>query len=239
MKQKMATALVTLMGISLLGYTASRTLNFIRMTLPLDQHDTAYLALVAFDGGLLLWTAFYLHGAKGPWQRGIAALMIVVSLVGVLIGFGADTLYTATGFGLAKMTAGDAQSAIWAMVIIIGLNVAAVTITHMTHPDALRAQAEEEAHDRITMATLEQIKQNATQLAAELAPQLASKWTHDMRSQHLQGIEPAPAPPRLKPVRMNSEVRPPADLFELAPLDPEEAPRPLARKSGRNGNGKV
>src|ERR1700730_13948773 len=99
MKQKMATALLTIMGISLLGYTASRTLNFIRMTLPADQHDTAYLALVAFDGGLVLWTAFYLHGAKGPWQRGIAALMIVVSLVGVLIGFGADTLYTATGFG--------------------------------------------------------------------------------------------------------------------------------------------
>ena len=235
MKQKMATALVTLMGISLLGYTASRTLNFIRMTLPPDQHDTAYLALVAFDGGLLLWTAFYLHGAKGPWQRGIAALMIVVSLVGVLIGFGADTLYTATGFGLAKMTAGDAQSAIWGMVIIIGLNVAAVTVTHMTHPDALRNQAEEEAHDRITMATLEQIKQNATHLAAELAPQLAGKWMHDMRSQHLHGIEPAPAPPRLKPVRMNSEAMPPADLFELTHLDPEEAPRPLARKSGRNG----
>ena len=235
MKQKMATALVTLMGISLLGYTASRTLNFIRMTLPPDQHDTAYLALVAFDGGLLLWTAFYLHGAKGPWQRGIAALMIVVSLVGVLIGFGADTLYTATGFGLAKMTAGDAQSAIWGMVIIIGLNVAAVTVTHMTHPDALRAQAEEEAHDRITMATLEQIKQNATHLAAELAPQLAGKWTQDMRLQHLQGIEPASAPPRLKPVRLNSEAKPPAGLFELTRLEPEEAPRPLAHKSGRNG----
>ena len=235
MKQKMATALVTLMGISLLGYTASRTLNFIRMTLPPDQHDTAYLALVAFDGGLLLWTAFYLHGAKGPWQRGIAALMIVVSLVGVLIGFGADTLYTATGFGLAKMTAGDAQSAIWGMVIIIGLNVAAVTLTHMTHPDALRAQAEEEAHDRITMATLEQIKQNATQLAAELAPQLAGKWTDDMRSQQLHGIDRPPAPPRLKPARMNAEVKPPADLFELTSHDAEEEPRPLARKSARNG----
>jgi len=235
MKQKMATALVTLMGISLLGYTASRTLNFIRMTLPPDQHDTAYLALVAFDGGLLLWTAFYLHGAKGPWQRGIAALMIVVSLVGVLIGFGADTLYTATGFGLAKMTAGDAQSAIWGMVIIIGLNVAAVTVTHMTHPDALRNQAEEEAHDRITMATLEQIKQNAAHLAAELAPQLAGKWMQDMRSQQLHGIELPPAPPRLKPARLNSEAKPPADLFELTPLDPEEALRPLARKSGRNG----
>ena len=239
MKQKMATALVTLMGISLLGYTASRTLNFIRLTLPPDQHDTAYLALVAFDGGLLLWTAFYLHGAKGPWQRGIAALMIVVSLIGVLIGFGADTLYTAAGYGLAKMSAGDAASAIWAMVIIIGLNVAAVTVTHMTHPDALRAQAEEEAHDRITMATLEAIKQNAAHLAAELAPQLANKWTDDMRSSQLRSIDQPPAPPRLKPVRLNAEAKRPSDMFELEPLDHEESARPLGRKSGRNGNGKV
>ena len=239
MKQKMATALVTLMGMSLLAYTASRTLNFIRLTLPPDQHDTAYLALVAFDGGLILWTAFYLHGAKGPWQRGIAALMIVVSLVGVLIGFGADTLYTATGFGLAKMSAGDAQSAIWAMVIIIGLNVAAVTITHMTHPEALRAQAEEEAHDRITMATLEAIKQNATHLAAELAPQLANKWTNDMRSQQLHGIDIPAASPRLKPVRLNAESKRLSEHMDLAPLDPEEAVRPLARKSGRNGNGQI
>lgn len=193
MKQKMATALITLMGISLLIYTASRTLNFIRLTLPAGSQDTAYLALVAFDGGLVLWAAFYLYGAKGPWQRGIAALMTIVSLVGVCIGFGADTLYTASGAGLARLDPGTVQTAIWAMVIIIALNVAAVTLTHMTHPDALLAQAEEEAQDQITHATLEGIKRNSLALAGELGPQLANRWTSRTRTLHAGGQEHVPS----------------------------------------------
>jgi len=231
MKQKMSAAVITLMALTLLVYTASRTLNFIRLTLPPTSQDTAYLALVAFDGGLVLWTLFYLHGARGPWQRGISALMVVVSLIAVLLGFGADTVYTASGYGLAHMSAGDAQSAIYAMVAIIGLNVAAVTFVHMTSPEALLAQAEEEARDKITSATLERIGQNATQLASEVAPQLAADWQSRTRRQHLDGIMPAiqtaPVEPEsrraaLDPSRLNAAVSQP---------EPEIAPA-IAKRNG-------
>lgn len=58
MKQKIALALVTFMGLALLGYTALRTLDVIQLALPTDQQAIGYLALVAFDGGLVGWTLF-------------------------------------------------------------------------------------------------------------------------------------------------------------------------------------
>lgn len=213
MKQKMASALITIMGVALLLYTSLRTLSFIRLTLPRESQDTGYLALVSFDGGVLLWTLFYLHGARGPWQRGISALMVVVDLIGVIVGFGADTLWTASGYGLSQMTRESAQTAILAMVSIIALNVVAVIACHLTSPDALLAQAHEEAQDRITTATLEQIGHNATQLAAEVAPQLAADWQQRTRRQHLDAItvdqNPRPVA-QLPPERLNAEAEPEA-----------------------------
>ena len=148
MKQKMALALVTLMGLALLGYTALRTLDLIQLTLPANQQVVGYLALVAFDGGLVGWTLFYLHGAKGAWQRGIAALMILVSLVGVLIAFGVDTFYQSAARGtIAEIDPQMVTTAIWGMVIIIGTNVAAVTAIHLMDPEARRLLAEVVARD--------------------------------------------------------------------------------------------
>lgn len=189
MKQKIALVLVTLMGLALLAYTALRTLDLIQLTLPADQQAIGYLALVAFDGGLVGWTLFYLHGAKGAWQRGISALMIAISLAGVLIAFGADTLYQANVRGtLATLDPALLATAIWGMVLIIGANVAAVTAIHLTDPLARKAQAEEEARDRITEAALAQIASNAETLAAELAPQLGAAWLTEMRAQYAHAL---------------------------------------------------
>jgi hypothetical protein len=118
MKQKIALLLVTTMGLSLLAYTALRTLDFVQLTLPADSQAVGYLALVAFDGGLVGWTLFYLHGARGAWQRGVAVLMIGVSLIGVLIAFGADTFYQSAARGTLQTV--DPQlvtTAIWGIVV--------------------------------------------------------------------------------------------------------------------------
>jgi len=189
MKQKMALALVTLMGLALLGYTALRTLDLIQLTLPANQQVVGYLALVAFDGGLVGWTLFYLHGAKGAWQRGIAALMILVSLVGVLIAFGVDTFYQSAARGtIAEIDPQMVTTAIWGMVIIIGTNVAAVTGIHLMDPEARRLQAEEEARDKITEAALRQIASSAESLASELAPRLGEAWLTEMRARYAHGL---------------------------------------------------
>jgi hypothetical protein len=162
------------------------------LTLPASQQVIGYLALVAFDGGLVGWTLFYLHGARGAWQRSISALMIVVSLTGVLIAFGADTFYQSAARGtIAEVDPGMVEGAIWGMVAIIGTNVAAVTAVHLTDPEARRLQAEEEARDKITEAALRQIASNSESLAAELAPRLGEAWLIDMRARYANGL-PSP-----------------------------------------------
>jgi hypothetical protein len=227
MKQKIALVLVTLMGLALLGYTALRTLDLIQLTLPADQQAIGYLALVAFDGGLVGWTLFYLHGAKGAWQRGISAMMIVVSLAGVLIAFGADTLYQANARGtLASLDPALVATAIWGMVLIIGANVGAVTAVHLTDPNARKAQAEEEARDRITEAALLQIASNAESLAAELAPQLGAAWLTEMRAQYAHGLATPQHIEQLLPPQ--ADARPMPALHQSEPI-----PSPVRRS--RNG----
>ncbi len=232
MKQKIALALVTLMGLAPLGYTALRTLDLIQLTLPTDQQAIGYLALVAFDGGLVGWTLFYLHGAKGAWQRGIAAMMIVVSLAGVLIAFGADTLYQANARGtIATLDPALVTTAIWGMVLIIGANVGAVVATHLTDPDARKAQAEEEARDKITEAALKQIASNADTLAAELSPKIGEAWVTEMRAQYAHGL-PASRRATLPAYQYNAEGE---DVPAIA--EPESVS--AKRRATRRENGRT
>lgn len=171
----------TILGFVLLGYTASRSYDFIAMTLPADKQILAWFGLAALDGGLLAWLAVYLWGAKG-WQRPVALVMVVVDLVGVVVMFTMDTQFQAGQNGLVnKLTTDQTQTAIWALSGIIALNIGATIASHLLSPEALREQAEEEARDKIETATLKKISENADLLAAELSPILGGNWANQTR----------------------------------------------------------
>jgi hypothetical protein len=199
MAKRIASILLLVLGGALLLYTASRTLDLLQATLPEGQKDLAFLALAAFDGGLVLWALYFLKGASGGWQRGIAALMILVSLVGVVVAFGADTLMGASASGLATMDKSVTTTAVLATIAIIALNIAAVTACHVMSPENQRAMAEEEAHGKIVDAAIKQIASNAESLASELAPMLGDSWVRDMRARYLQGVD-VPALPAARPM---------------------------------------
>ena len=189
-KQKViGLVIVNLIGGVLLIFTALRTLDLIQLTLPLESQNLGYLALVAFDGGLVGWTVYHIWAARGGWQRGISLGMIGVSLVGVFIAFGTDTQYQAAARGtVASIDPDLISAAIWGMTGIIAANIAAIVTTHLKDPDVQRMQAEEEARDKITDAALKQIASNAETLAAELAPRLGSQWISEMRAQFASGL---------------------------------------------------
>lgn len=189
MFKKIGGLLVTILGGALLVYSATRTLHFIQMTLPEDSKTLAYFGLAALDGGLVAWLLSYLYGSRGGWQRAISMLMVVVDAVGVIAMFTLDTLYSA---GMAGMTEGlDASqihNAILALSAIIGLNIIATIAHHLTEPDKLREQAEEEAFSKVEEATLKQIQTNANQLAAQLAPTLAADWMNQTRARYMSYV---------------------------------------------------
>jgi len=188
MAKKLGSIMVFVLGAVLLVYSASRSLNFIELTLPADQKNLAYFGLAALDGGLIGWTLSYLKGSKG-WQRAVALIMAVVDLFGVIGMFTLDTLYNSGTAGLTKaMDAQQMTNAILALSGIIGLNIVATVIHHMVDPESLREQAEEEAFDKVESATLKQIAHNADTLAAQLAPTLAADWMRQTQARYMANV---------------------------------------------------
>lgn len=189
MYKKIGAILALVLSLILLGYSATRSLDFIRMTLPPDRQGVAYFGLAALDGGLVVWLLVYLYGSRGGIQRAIAFLMIIVDLGGAVAMFTMDTLYNTGKAGMTiALTADELETAVLALSGIIALNIAATVAHHMTEPDQLRAQAEEEAFDKVETATLKQISKNADQLAAQLAPTLAADWMGQTQARYMAGL---------------------------------------------------
>lgn len=237
MKSKITILLVTLLGLALLGYTAVRTLDLIALTLPSDKQVTAYLALAAFDGGLVLWALFFMNGARGQWQRGIAILMTIVSAVGVIAALAGDTFYHTGTAGLTRqIDPAFIESVVWIMVTVIALNIAAVTGVHLTDPDRLKAQAEAEALDKIEDATLQKIAASADSLAAELAPMKAAAWVEEMRARHGASVVPASKTPQLaRPTTPKLAVVYNAEAADVPAIAQPEGLADVPAKSSRNG----
>ena len=175
MNKAIALIITLAVGGALMIYSASRTLALLQMTLPAGQTDMAFLALAAFDGGLIAWLLTFMFGAEGAWQRGIAALMIVVCLAGVIVGFGADSVIGALNGGIVAKGAIDSSfglTVVLATVAIIALNIAAVTAFHVMSPGNRRHMQEESFSDKIEEAAFAKSNEAIPQLAAQLAAQL-------------------------------------------------------------------
>jgi hypothetical protein len=185
MFKKIGTLIVTVLGTLLLVYSATRSLDFISLTLPPDRQILAWFGLAALDGGLIAWLLAFLYGSRGGWQRAISLLMILIDLVGAVAMFTLDTLYNTGKTGMtATLTPDEIQTAVLALSGVIALNIAAVVAHELTDPEKLKAAAEEEAFSKVEDATLKQISQNADQLAAQLAPTLAADWMQNTRARY-------------------------------------------------------
>jgi len=189
MIKKIGILLVTLLGGALLVYSATRSLDFIELTLPADRKILAYFGLAALDGGLVAWLLSYLNGSRGAWQRAISILMVIVDTLGAIAMFTMDTLYQTGKNGMtAAMTPEAMTNAVLALSGIIALNIIATIAHHITDPDKLRDQAEEEAFAKVEDATLKQISKNADSLAAQIAPIMAADWQAQTQAKYLSYV---------------------------------------------------
>lgn len=232
MSKRLPSLVLFIIAGALLIYTASQTLDLLKMFLPAEQAPLAYLALVAFDGGLLGWSFFFAKGARGSWQRSIAAIMIVVSIVAVVVGFGGETFITASKKGMLTITQDMSTTVVWAVCGVIAANVVAIVVTHLTSPENRREMAEEEANDVIEDAVIAAIKRSAPITARQIAPHKVSEWVEDRVQMYLptgSGGAPAlPAPRAAQPE--------PAQTVES---EPEKQPSLLQRAAKLFGAGEA
>ena len=225
---KAISLIITLaIGLMLMIYSASRTLALLQLTLPAGQKEMAFLALAAFDGGLIAWVLTFMFGAEGAWQRGISLIMVVVSLIGVVVGFGADSILGAVHGGIVD--AGQigkefGLAVVLATVAIIASNIAAVTFFHVLSPSNRRHMQEESFSDHIEAAAFQKSNEAIPMLAATLAQDLTASRMSRLNAKYQALIA---SDQRALPDTKRANV--------VDPLPPLAAP-PAAAVAG-NGNG--
>jgi hypothetical protein len=139
--------------------------------------------------------------------------------------FTLDTLYNTGKAGMTTaLTADELETAVLALSAVIALNIAAAVSHHMTDPDQLREQAEEEAFDKVETATLKQISKNADQLAAQLAPTLAADWMQHTRARYMSYVGTGKIPALLDATAQDVT---PAPVMPIVAVQPKPKNAPL------------
>jgi hypothetical protein len=170
-----------LLILSMLGYTVVRSLHFLQQTLPPDQQYVAFLALAAFDLGVLGWLYYAMHSASGVNQRVIAYGMVFVCCGGVIVTTISDMLIVSDKNGMiAKMPPYTATVALWTVMAVIALNFLAGILTHLVDTKHVKHMAVESARDQITAASLAAIVAKAAEIAPQIAERVAFEWQNDI-----------------------------------------------------------
>jgi hypothetical protein len=179
-----------LLILAMLGFTMSRTLDFLKRCLPADQQYIAYVALAAFDIGVLGWLYYAMHAASGDKQRALAYGMIFVCSAGVIVTTVCDLFLVSQANGLAVSP--DRQLgtiAVWVVSAVIALNFLAGILVHLVDPTHERHSATEKAKDTIFKASLAAIEQRAGEMAPRIAEMSANYWEQKV-TQELVGAIP-------------------------------------------------
>lgn len=167
-------------ALGLFTYAASRSLDFIQMTMPADNKLVGYLGLLATSGGALAWLAVFLYHAQGTGQKGLALLMVVIDLLGEFALFTFDTLYRSGESGLvATLSADEVRMMVIALSALIALNIGATFAFHLIDPETSKRMREESARDTLDDEVLKAIEQRAPQLANQMVPAIIAQWEGD------------------------------------------------------------
>lgn len=228
MNKKMGNVWITAIGIILLVYTASRSYEFLAMTLPPEKQILAIAGLVALDGGLVLWLLTYQSTGLGMAQRGIAMLMILIDFLGSFLTFVADTLYNTGKMGITfAMSENDIFSIVLAVSVVIGANVGAATVFHMLDPEAQKKRALSDAKAHIDEEAIRLVQDGAPQLAAKMAPQMAAS----VLGEHEADLRIKVSEAKSRTRRMQSTAnRIDPDAVEVLPAQIEDVPAQIPAK---------
>lgn len=202
MKKAIGMILAIILGLGLLLYTASRSVDFIQQTLPVSQQILAYFAIFALDGGLIIWLLNYLFGARGGWQHAICILMVLVDFTGIAIFFTLDTLLNTGESGMTTaLDQNTIRTGLLALSLIISANIGAVVAHHLTDPETRRKMAEEEAQGQIEDETVKLLSRNSKRLAVKLAPRLSDDWLTAIEKRNVSQLSvPVTEQPQALPV---------------------------------------
>ena len=205
--------------LGMLVFTAIRTLHFLMATFPPGQGYVAFLALAAFDMGVLGWTYFATNSAEGVAQRTLSYGMIFVCAAGVILTTVGDMIDVSAQNHLTQAPDWWFTAALWGVILVIVLNVLAGILVHLLDPKHQRHLAQETARDAIHQAALAGIRKRAGEIAPRIAERVVTAWEDQVVQEMTGHLPPRSTPPAL----------PAAPTVEAEELDEQWVERVNAR----------
>jgi hypothetical protein len=131
--------IVILLDLVLLIYTGYRSWHFLSGSVASDFQILAIIGLWGLDIGMVAWSLVWIFGSATRFQNWASMGLFVVDMIGVFLTSIVDTLAYGNGEALPPVM----KSLAWyGIPIIIGLNVLAGFIYHMTSPSTRKRRAE-------------------------------------------------------------------------------------------------
>jgi hypothetical protein len=164
--------------VAVAGWTASLTLAEVKMILPNDP-VTPYFALALFDGGALSWLMTFLGHGRGLVQRGLALLMLVLDLAGVVV-LSAGRLLMG-GQSLANIPTDMGATIVYALIAATLINLVAIYAFHIADPDTMEAIELQTLNDKLKSEAIDQARTNIEKEVQTLGAILAARATASLK----------------------------------------------------------
>lgn len=130
---------VIILDLVLLIYTGYRSWHFLSGSVTDGFQILAIVGLWGLDIGAVAWSLVWIFGSTSKFQNWTSMSLFVIDLIGVFLTSIVDTL----AYGSSAAMPPIMQTAAWfGIPIIIGLNVLAGFVYHMTSPATRRRRAE-------------------------------------------------------------------------------------------------
>ena len=140
---------VIILDLVLLIYTGYRSWHFLSGSVTSEFQILAIIGLWGLDIGMVAWSLVWMFGSATKFQNWASMSLFVIDLIGVFITSIVDTLaYSGGKEALPPIM----QSIAWyGIPLIIGLNVLAGFIYHMTSPKTRRMRSERAQDEELSI----------------------------------------------------------------------------------------
>jgi hypothetical protein len=170
------------LAVMLIGWSASRGLDFIQTTLPEGQKTNAYFGLAGTEIGMIVWLLVFMYAARSIGQYVIAGLMTLIDLAGAIALFSFDTLMRAGENGMiATLSPDEVRTVIIGLNLLIASNVIATVGYHLAESETQKRIGESVMQGLLEMKVMRAIEKQGQAIVDAQAPQIADQYLEEFK----------------------------------------------------------
>ena len=171
------------LAVMLIGWSASRGLDFIQSTLPEGQKANGYFGLAGTEIGMLVWLLVFMYAARSIGQYVTAGIMTLVDLAGAIALFTFDSLLRAGESGMiATLAPEEVRTIILALNMLIGANVIATVLYHLADNETQKRISEAVLQGLLELKVMASIEKQGRAIIDAQAPELANQYLDEFKA---------------------------------------------------------